>query len=788
VDISRHKTMEAELQSLTLRLGRLAAERTADLKETQRAHSTLLGNLPGMAYRCRNGEERTLEFASRGCAELTGYRSTDLLGERGIPYDRLIHPEDRGRVSLEIGEAVAADRNFELVYRILTASGTEKWVWEKGSAVRGPEGEVNALEGFITDISELKHAEDALRFTQFAIDNASDSAFWMGPDARFLYVNEAACRALGYGRDELLSMSVHDIDPEFPREVWADHWNDVKQRRSFVIESRHRAKDGTVFPVEVSVNFIEFGGKEYNCAFARDISDRRRTEEALRASEAGYRALFQNVLDGVYRTTPDGRILAANSALVRILGFDSEAQLRETDITADLYVNPEERRNWAQRLEEEGEVRNVEVNLRRRDGRPIVALENARVIRDDAGRVSYFEGTLTDITDRKKLEEQLRQSQKMEAVGRLAGGVAHDFNNLLTAIKGYSELSLGRLDARDPIRKDLEEIRKAANRAEALTHQLLAMSRRQVLKPRVLDLGSVVGDLEKMLRRLIGEDIELTTVAEEPLGHVKADPGQLEQVVLNLVVNARDAMPRGGKLTIRLANTDVDEKTAGQGVDLEPGEYVTLSVEDTGCGMDVETRARIFEPFFTTKGHGKGTGLGLSTVYGIVRQSGGHTQVESEPGCGTSFRIFLPRVSERLDPAATREATDRMPGGTETILVVEDEEAVRTLVCEVLGKHGYRVLEARNGGEAIAVCEDHEGEIDLLLTDVVMPEMDGQSLRRHLAPARPGMKVLFMSGYTDDAIEEHGLLSPETSLLQKPFTLGSLLAKVREILETDPAG
>ncbi|MBI3723412.1 response regulator [bacterium] len=388
----------------------------------------------------------------------------------------------------------------------------------------------------------------------------------------------------------------------------------------------------------------------------------------------------------------------------------------------------------------------------------------------------------------KKTEEQLRHAQKMEAVGRLAGGVAHDFNNLLTAINGYSELILARLSERDPLRNDLEEIRKAGQRATALTRQLLAFSRKQLLQPRVLDLDSVVESMDGMLRRLIGEDVDLVSSRHGDLGRVRADPGQIEQVIVNLAVNARDAMPPGGKLTIETRNVDLDEAYAGQRPDVAPGPYVLLAVTDTGTGMDKQTLSHLFEPFFTTKGQGKGTGLGLSTTYGIVKQSGGHIAVYSEPGHGTTFKVYLPRVEDAPEPTPSSARYALSPRGSETILLVEDEDMVRSFVRMVLSMNGYTVLEATNGSEAILVCERHAERIHLLVTDVVLPQLSGRQVWERLSPLRPDMRVLYMSGYTDDAIVHHGVLDPGTSFIQKPFTPSALAREVRAVLDAPGGG
>lgn len=383
--------------------------------------------------------------------------------------------------------------------------------------------------------------------------------------------------------------------------------------------------------------------------------------------------------------------------------------------------------------------------------------------------------------ERKKLEEQFQQAQKMEAIGHLVGGIAHDFNNLLTAIIGYSNLVLSRLHEDDSLRSDIEQIRNAGEHAAALTRQLLAFSRKQIISPRVLDLNSTVANIDRLLRRVIGEDIELVTVLTAGLGRVKVDPGQIEQVIMNLAVNARDAMPAGGKLTIETANIDLDQSYPRQHISIEPGPYVMLAVSDNGCGMDEAIKARLFEPFFTTK-TGKGTGLGLATVYGIVKQHGGHIWVYSEPGQGATFKIYLPRVEEPAEPLVPKSRAP-VRHGSETVLVVEDEPTVRTLLCRILTAHGYTVLEAGLPSQALEICRRHQGPLHLAVSDVVMPEMNGKELAQRLAELRPQMKFLFLSGYTSNAIAHHGVLDPGVAFLPKPLTADTLARKVREILD-----
>jgi PAS domain S-box-containing protein len=421
----------------------------------------------------------------------------------------------------------------------------------------------------------------------------------------------------------------------------------------------------------------------------------------------------------MYRSSLDGKFLDVNPALVKMLGYSSAEELMAVDMARDIYLDSEQRAAVIHAYRTSGCLETCELRWKRKDGRSITVRLSGNVFKNEHGETLGFEMIAEDVSERRALEEQLRQSQKMEAIGRLAGGIAHDFNNLLTVMKGYSELMLDELDGADPLRIEVDEIKKAADRAAALTRQLLAFSRQQVLAPKVLDLNSVVGNMDKLLRRLLGEDIDLFTVLEPGLARVKADPGQLEQVLMNLAVNARDAMPSGGKLTVETANVDLDENYTRDHASVKPGSYVMVAMTDTGTGMSDKVKSRIFEPFFTTKEIGKGTGLGLSTVYGIIKQSGGYIWVYSEVGIGSTFKVYLPAVDA---PAEIAAATTQQPArrGSETVLLVEDEDGVRALMRQVLHKHGYNVLESRHGGEALLMCERHSGKIDVLLTDVVL--------------------------------------------------------------------
>jgi PAS domain S-box-containing protein len=515
----------------------------------------------------------------------------------------------------------------------------------------------------------------------------------------------------------------------------------------------------------------------------------RQEAAARRLAEASARrlaALVASSEDAIIGIALDGTVTDWNAGAEHLFGYPA-AEVTGRDV---FVLRPAGDREAGERtldrLRQGEEVPPYEAVRLRKDGSPVAVSVRLSPIRDRGGLVG-FSLIYRDLTHAKRLEGQLLQAQKMEAVGQLAGGIAHDFNNLLTVISGYGELALDLLGPGDPARDLLGEICRAAERAAGLTRQLLAFSRKQVLEPRVVDLNEVVRDSEKMLRRLIGEDVLLTAALGPGLGHVKVDPGQVEQVILNLAVNARDAMPGGGRLTVETRNVELDEPYAAGHPEVWPGRYVLLAVSDTGCGMDAVTRARVFEPFFTTKGVGQGTGLGLAVVHGVVKQSGGHVAVYSEPGRGTTFKIYLPQVEGLHDARRSHPGAGVAPRGAETLLLVEDEGAVRRLAAEALRGSGYAVLEAAHGGEAVRLAEGHGGPIDLLVSDVVMPEMGGRILAERLSASRPGLRVLFVSGYTDDAVVRHGVLEAEAAFLQKPFTPAALARKVREVLDAPGA-
>jgi hypothetical protein len=596
--------------------------------------------------------------------------------------------------------------------------------------------------------------------------------------------NDAFLELIGYSRAELEQGAIRwdAITPPAHLARDAEGVAEARERGSCTpYEKEYVRKDGTRVWVLVGYVLLE-PERERSAAFILDVSERKRAESALRESEERTRAIVETAVDGIITIGEDGRIESFNPAAERMFGYAAPEVLGRNVSVLMPSPHREEHDGHIARYLAGGEARIIgigrEVEGRRRDG-SVFPLDLA-VAEFRVGAARAFAGIAHDLTERKRLEEQLRHAQKMEAVGRLAGGVAHDFNNLLGVITGYSELAGRSLDPDHPGRRRIAEVLKAAERAAGLTRQLLAFSRKQSLSPKVVDLSALVQDLERMLRRLIGEDVELVVRLAPGLRAVRVDPGQMDQVVMNLAVNARDAMPRGGRLTLATAEVGAEELQAAAHWGVAPGRYLRLTIEDTGHGMDDETRARLFEPFFTTKPAGEGTGLGLATVYGIVKQSGGHILVDSSVGSGTRFSIYLPSIAEVPDaPAESPAAPAR---GGETILLVEDQEALREVTRQSLEDLGYRVLAAEDAEAGLALATEHPGEIDLLLTDVVMPGTSGPELAARIAGDWPGTRVLFMSGYTSDVLGRHGVLDPGTQLVEKPFTQRELAHRVRAAL------
>jgi PAS domain S-box-containing protein len=723
----------------------------------------------------------TVLEVNRAAEELTGRPRGEIVGR---PVWETVPEEDRAAVGISFRKTIddASLEGFET--RILRPDGTCRPAEVSASLV--DVGGTQVVHAIVRDISDRKKADEAIRDSEERyrlLFEANPRAMWVFDQETlaFLAVNDATCRHYGYSRDEFLRMTILDIRrsedvPELLRLLESEQ---PEYRESGVWP--HRKKDGSLMSVEISSHPFLFDGRPSQLVLAVDVTERLRAEDEKREIEERYRVIFDaSPLPTWLFETPSLKIYDVNRAAIDFYGYSRE-EFRSMTLY-DLRSPAEAERLRAMYAETpRPEVRwNPGVwEHRKKDG--TLALMDIHTHAVQVGGRPMRLAVQIDVTGQRRLEDQLRQSQKMEAVGQLAGGIAHDFNNILTTILGYSGLALERVNRQDPLSEEILEIQRAGERAAELTKKLLAFSRKQILEPRVIDLNETVSGVERMLRRTIGENVRLLFRPAPGLGRVRADPSQVEQVLLNLAVNARDAMPAGGFLTIETANVELDGEFAQTHPELKmSGEFVVLAVSDSGTGMDEATKARIFEPFFTTKELGKGTGLGLSTVYGIVKQSGGYVWCYSEPGAGTAFKIYLPRVAEEAGTIAPRPASLDLRG-SETILLVEDEETLANLARRVLLKHGYRVLTASSGATAREVAAEQPG-IDLLLTDVVMPGMSGRELADELQRRFPDLKVLFMSGYTDDAIVHQGFLDPGLAFLQKPFTPYGLAKKVREVL------
>jgi two-component system cell cycle sensor histidine kinase/response regulator CckA len=757
------RDVELSIQQLTV----AGFQCQADIVDTEEAFTA---RLQSHAY--------DLILSDLGIPQLSCVEAFQLLKQSGkdIPFILVTSPQ---------GEEAAVDliRNDIADYILKDRLARLPW------AVRRALQEKSTRDERERAIQSLRKSEERVRLL---LDSTAEAIYGIDVQGDCTFCNAASLRLLGYDNPtDLLGKQMHWLMHHTRADGTPYPIEECQIYKGFrEVKGSHRddevlwRKDGSSFPAEYwSYPVVQDGKSIGSVVTFLDITERKRAEQDLLKSEARVRTLFESNIIGIATGDLHGKLFEANEACLRLVGYTREdllsGEMRWDTLTPPEYRDSDQRA--VEQLRNTGVASPWEKQFFRKDGSRISVLigVTTRIVTD--GEIECVSFVL-DISERKQLEQQLRQAQKIEAVGRLAGGIAHDFNNLLAVIIGYSEILEEQLGPSDPRRPKAEQIKKAGVRAATLTRQLLAFSRQQVLEPKVLDLNAVLADTLKMLQRVLGEDIELIAIPGPELGRIKADQGQIEQVIMNLALNARDAMPHGGKLIISTANEELDDIYARQHPVIVPGSYVMFAVSDAGIGMDRQTQTNIFEPFFTTKGLGKGTGLGLATVYGVVKQSGGYIYVYSEPGRGSTFKIYLPRIEEAMTAPNPGHSGKEIGRGWETILLVEDAQPLRELARELLEDSGYIVLEAANGADAIQVAEKHHGPIHLLLTDVVMPGMDGPEVAEYMTRNYPGIKVLYASGYTDDAIIHHGVLNSGIALLQKPFTRASLTNKVREVL------
>ncbi len=700
------------------------------------------------------------------------------------PVRRLLHMTKQlaaGDLAIRSGPPYVPGEIGQLAYRFdMMAESLERREAERDRAVKA-----------------LRESEERFRiiFEQAAVGVGQVET----ETGRFLRVNQKYCNIIGYAQEEIAEITLMEITHPDDLQPSLDNIQRLigGEIRESTFEKRYIRKDGSIIWVNLTTSPMWDVDEKPNChiAVVQDITDHKRVQEALRESEERYRSILREIEEGYYEVDLAGNFLFFNDSILKLGGYSREELM---GVNYRVFMDEETAKevyNVYNQVYTTGmPVKGFEWKIKGRDGEEIYVETSTALMKDSKGRAVGFRGIVRDVTERKKAEEekrrleaQLLHGQKMEAVGRLAGGIAHDFNNLLTTIIGYSDLVMMAMGRNNPLYDDMEQIKRAGEQAADLTRQLLASSRRQVIQPVVLDLNRVLRDTEKMLGPLIGEDIRLLKALRSDLWKVRVDPGQIAQIIMNLAVNARDAMAQGGKLTIETTNVDLDDAYArNHGVELTPGPYVMLAISDTGEGMDEETRSQIFEPFFTTKEKGKGTGLGLSTVYGIVKQSNGFIWVYSEPGKGTTFKIYFPRA-EGTETLRKEESPRETVGGPETILVVEDDQSVRELATSALSAYGYTVLKAESGEAALEVLTGHEGEVHLLLTDMVLPGMNGRDLAERMTSRYPQTKVLYMSGYAHNAIVNHGVFEKGIEFIQKPFSPDSLARKVRKVLAQSPA-
>ncbi|MFH1029119.1 MAG: PAS domain S-box protein, partial [Pseudomonadota bacterium] len=768
---------ERLIQKLEKKMEDLEQE-TIARRQSEHLLKATLAAVPDMIF-LLNRVGRFLDFKS--AKTFDPYLTPDqFLGKTAVE----VLPAELARKTMEC-IAQALDENTTVALEYQLPYGEELRHYEARYAPCGEDLVVAVVRDITSERQTLKTLTESEDRYRALVESSADHIFMLNPEGVYLASNHRCVQKKLENGESLVGRNVREFHaPDVARDYLERIPQVVSTGQSLSFEHEMQSPDGPHWHLDTLYPLVRDGQVWAVGGICRDITDRKVAEDTLRASEKKYRDLFESSIDAISIVTVDGRTVDANQAFFDLFGYSREKIIDQK--ISGLYVNPDDRRIFLEALKRNGFVRDLESLRRKKDGSRIACLVTAVAQRDKNGDITSIQCITRDVTAVRDLETQYRQSQKMEAVGRLAGGVAHDFNNMLSIIIGYADIALDKLSPSDPLFNDLKEIETAGRRSAELVRQLLAFARKQTIAPRVLDLNALISQSEKMMRRLIGEDIELKFVPAAELWKVKLDPTQLDQTLANLAVNSRDAVSGVGAITIETANVVFDQAYCDLHAGFVPGKYALLTFSDSGSSMDKETLEKIFDPFFTTKGEGKGTGLGLSTVYGIVKQNHGFINVYSEPGQGTAFKIYLPRI-EGEPEAVAAPVDDRLLTGTETILVVEDEEQILRLCRKVLESKGYKVIAAERPGEAIVLCEKHPGEIDLLITDVVMPTMNGRELKERIAALKPGIRVLYMSGYTADVIAYRGVLSEGTHFIQKPFSTNALARKVRDVLDATHA-
>jgi PAS domain S-box-containing protein len=734
--------------------------------------------------------DQTVQKVNKKTCEALGYSEPDIIGSDW--FEKFIPSGSRAHIRLLfqtfMDQRIASPLSCE--HPVLASNGKEKRIAWQFTLLRDEMGKSCAMACAGIEITAYGNTDPRLQSSEEKFNAIFDYAdlgiAMLDYKGYMIRANPTFQRLLSFKDDSLTNLAIEKLFRSEEAASISLIRDEIFQgrRKLFKAEASLQRADGSSLQADLTFSPVhdQAGKVQHIMIMVNDLTPRKKAEAALRRSEDRYRRFFNDDLTGDYLATVDGRIIVCNMAFCRIFGFPNIEEAKQSSIIK-LFTDPQQLLSLLAEIQKIRRLDNYELKLQSCQGEPRYLIANIVGLFDARNQLTGIRGYLFDISPYKKIESQFMQAQKLGAIGRLAGGVAHDFNNLLSVINGYSQLALEKISESDPLRVQVEMIFKSGQRAEALTRQLLAFSRRQMLQPKIMDLNEQICDLEKLLNRVIGEDIQLVVRIHPALARIKADPSQMEQVIMNLALNARDAMPEGGVLTIETNHITLSDHYIRHHPTMQPGSYVMLAVSDTGTGMSSEVQARIFEPFFTTKPEGQGTDLGLSTVYGIVKQYGGFTWVYSEVGKGATFKIYLPVAESHPVALKSTIAEDASLEGSETILIAEDDGNVRVMVESLLSEQGYSVLTAQNGDEALKIAARHPSTIHLMITDVMMPEMNGNDLARQLSNARPEMKVLYVSGYTDDAITYHHLLDSDAHFLQKPFDTDELVLRIRQMLD-----